>query len=55
MTLNGSYSQAIDCSGSKGSKNKLRQFALLSYVVIKDSFYTADEIVERGIRREEGS
>lgn len=37
------------------AKNKLRQFALLNYVVIKDSFYTADEIVERGIKREEGS
>lgn len=33
------------------AKNKWRQFALLNYVVIKDSFYTADEIVERGIKR----
>lgn len=36
-------------------RNKLRKFALLNCVVIKDSFYTADEIIGREIKREEGS
>lgn len=36
-------------------RNKLSQFALLNYEVIKGLFYTAGEIIGRGIKREEGS
>lgn len=36
-------------------KTKLGQFSLLNYVVIQDSFNATNEIIESGIKREEGN